>query len=62
MPKPISEYTDPAGLRQLMVNAQRQKRDDVYWEAFRWLCSLEGIDQTDPLHREFYSTPRRGLR
>ena len=58
MSKSVREYTDPAQLRQLMVNARRQKRDDIYWEAFHRLCSLEGIDQSDPLHREFYSTLR----
>ncbi len=56
MPKPISEYTDTTDLRNLMVNAKRLGRDDVWWEAFRRLCAIEGMDQTDPLHRGFYET------
>ena len=54
--KPISGYTDPADLRTLMTNAKRLGRDDIWREAFRRLCSLEGADQTDPLHRDFYQT------
>ena len=37
-----------------MANAKRLKRDDVWWEAFKRLCELEGMGQTDPLHRDFY--------
>ena len=54
MPKPISKYTNATDLRNLMANAKRLERDDVWWEAFRRLCELEGMDQTDPLHRDFY--------
>jgi hypothetical protein len=39
-----------------MFNARRLKRDDIWQEAFRRLCALEGLDQTDPLHRDFYQT------
>lgn len=56
MVKPISEYTDRTDLRNLMANAKRLKRDDIWRDAFRQLCSLDGIDQTDPLHRDFYQT------
>jgi hypothetical protein len=56
MVKSISEYTDRTLLRNLMANAKRLKRDDIWREAFRQLCSLDGIDQTDPLHRDFYQT------
>lgn len=56
MAKPISGYTDPADLRTLMTNAKRLGRDDIWREAFRRLCSLEGADQTDPLQRDFYQT------
>jgi hypothetical protein len=56
MVKSISEYTDRTHLRNLMANAKRLKRDDIWREAFRQLCSLDGIDQTDPLHRDFYQT------
>ena len=56
MVKPIAEYTDRTELRNLMANAKRMNRDDVWREAFRRLCALDGIDQTDPLHRDFYET------
>ena len=54
MAKPIADYTVAADLRTLMVNAKRLGRDDVWRDAFRRLCVLEGADQTDPLHRDFY--------
>lgn len=56
MAKPISGYTDPAALRTLMTNAKRLGRDDIWREAFRKLCSLEGAEQTEPLHRDFHET------
>jgi len=52
--KAISDYTDREELRGLMFNAKRLKRDDIWKEAFRRLCALEGLDQTNPLHRDFY--------
>jgi hypothetical protein len=58
MKKPISEYTDQAALRNLMQNAKRLKRDDIWQQAFRRLCELEGLNQRDPLHRDFYATLR----
>jgi hypothetical protein len=54
MAKPIADYTVAADLRTLMVNAKRLGRDDIWRDAFRRLCVLEGADQTDPLHRDFY--------
>ena len=54
MAKPIADYTVAADLHTLMVNAKRLGRDDVWRDAFRRLCVLEGADQTDPLHRDFY--------
>lgn len=54
MAKPIANYTVAADLRTLMVNARRLGRDDVWRDAFRRLCALEGAEQTDPLHRDFY--------
>lgn len=54
--KEISRYDDPKDLDQLMKNARRLGRDDVYWQAFRRRCELEGLDQDDSLHREFYQT------
>lgn len=58
MKKPASEYTDQSSLRTLMRNAKRLGRDDVWQQAFRRLCELEGLNQTDPLHRDFYATLR----
>jgi hypothetical protein len=54
--KTISSYTDVKDLRQIMINAKRAKRDDVYWEAFRRVCELEGMNYDDPLERDFYAT------
>ncbi len=54
--KPVSSYTDVKDLRQLMINAKRAQRDDVYWEAFRRVCELEGINHNGPLERDFYAT------
>lgn len=54
MAKPIAQYTVAADLRTLMVNAKRLGRDDVWRDAFRRFCALEGADQTDPLHRGFF--------
>jgi hypothetical protein len=56
MAKPISNYTDPKALRNLMINAKKLNRDDVWREAFLRLCSIEGGDHTDPLQRDFYAT------
>ena len=53
-PNKIAQKTDPAGLRSLMANARRLDREDVYWNAFRRLCELEGMDLSDPLERDFY--------
>ena len=50
----IAKITDPPSLRNLMVNARRLDREDVYWLAFKQLCSLEGMSLDDPLEREFY--------
>ncbi len=51
----IAQMTDRAGLRNLMENARRLGRDDVYWQAFKRLCSLEGMSYDDPLERDFYN-------
>jgi hypothetical protein len=50
----ITQMTDAKGLRNLMENARRLGRDDIYWLAFRRLCSLEGMNFDDPLERDFY--------
>jgi len=54
MVKPIAQYTVAADLRTLMVNAKRLGRDDIWSDALRRLCVLEGDGQTDPLQRGFY--------
>ena len=46
--------TDSDALRNLMENASRLDRDDIYWQAFRRLCALEGLIYDDPLVRDFY--------
>lgn len=56
MAKAVSEYTDAGALRRLMANAKRLNRDDIWREAFLRLCTLEGGNQDDPLHRDFYAT------
>jgi hypothetical protein len=53
--KSISEYIDPKELRQIMENAERIGRMDVYWQAFERLCLLEGLQFNDPLDRDFHS-------
>lgn len=53
-PTKIAQMTDPTGLRNLMANARRLDREDVYLNAFRRLCELEGLDLSDPLERDFY--------
>ena len=50
----IVKLTDREGLKNLMANARRLEREDVYWHAFRRLCSLEGLSFDDPMEREFY--------
>lgn len=56
MPKPISDYTSLSDLRQIMANAKSKGRDDVWREAFRRLCALQGLKQDDALSRDFYQT------
>lgn len=51
----ISKMKEPKGLRNLMVNARRLDREDIHDLAFRQLVSLEGMDMTDRLERDFYS-------
>ncbi|MHA1546630.1 MAG: hypothetical protein ACTSUY_09440 [Alphaproteobacteria bacterium] len=50
----ISQMTDKNGLQNLMENARKLERDDVYWLAFKRKCALEGMNMEDPLEREFY--------
>jgi hypothetical protein len=51
----VSKITDPKELHTLMENAERLGRMDVYWQAFNRLCRLQGMDQKDPLNRDFYA-------
>ncbi len=53
-PAKIERLVDKQALRNLMDNAKRLERDDVYWLAFKQLCSLEGVAYDDPLERDFY--------
>ncbi|PNG26411.1 hypothetical protein CR492_08365 [Methylocella silvestris] len=43
-------------MRKMMEDARRRCRDDLWREALRKLCALDGIDLADPLHRSFYET------
>lgn len=53
-PKPdLSNEWDRTKLRNWMANAQRLGREDVYTDAFRQLCRVEGRDIADPLEAEF---------
>lgn len=54
MKKPVAEYDDVGELKRLMVNAKRLGNEEVYSQAFRRRCELEGIDYEDPLHRDFH--------
>lgn len=56
MKKKIEDYDDANAVRRLMANAKRLNNDEIWWQAFRHLCRLEGRDWNDPLEREFYGT------
>jgi len=53
MKRPVSSYTDKAELSRLMVNAKRLENVEVYNQAFRRRCELEGTNIDDPLHSRF---------
>ncbi len=53
-PAKIEQMADRDALRNLMETAKRLERDDIYWLAFKRLCSLEGMAYDDPLERDFY--------
>src|ERR1043165_4159028 len=51
------EY-DRSKLRNWMTNARRHGREDLYQDAFRQLCRLEGRDLEDPLAADFAAVMR----
>jgi hypothetical protein len=51
--KPISSYTDKGELTKLMANAKRLGNSEIYDQAFRRRCELEGATLNDPLHARF---------
>jgi hypothetical protein len=58
-PKPdLSNEWDRKRLRNWMANARRLGREDVYADAFRQLCRVEGRDISDPLEAEFATVMR----
>jgi hypothetical protein len=58
-PKPdLSNEWDKDKLRNWMVNARRLGREDVYQDAFRQLCRVEGRNIDDPLEAEFCAVMR----
>jgi hypothetical protein len=50
----VSRISTKSEARNLMHNAERLGRHDVYWQAFKRLCELEGASCDDPLHKGFY--------
>lgn len=54
IPAYVQNLTDPKGLKNVMKNARDKGREDVYWEAFRRLCEVQGMAYEDPLERDFY--------
>jgi hypothetical protein len=56
MKKKVEDYDDPEAVRRLMANAKRLNNDEIWSQAFRHLCRLEGQIGNGPLEREFYET------
>jgi hypothetical protein len=54
----LSNEWDKKKLRNWMANAKRLNRDDVYQDAFRQLCRVEGRNIDDPLEAEFAAVMR----
>ena len=50
----IANLKTVAQARNLMNNALRKGRTDVYQAAFRRLCEIEGKDHTDPVVVDFW--------
>ncbi|NYT42440.1 hypothetical protein HZY97_16830 [Sphingomonas sp. R-74633] len=53
MKKPISAFTDKSELTKLMANARRLGNEEIYNQAFRRRCELEGANIDDSLHSRF---------
>src|SRR5258708_83512 len=49
----LSNEWDKKNLKNLMANAKRLGREDVYQVAFRQLCRVEGRNINDPLESAF---------
>jgi hypothetical protein len=49
----LSNEWDKEKLRNWMANAKRRERDDIYRDAFRQLCRIEGRNIDDPLEADF---------
>jgi hypothetical protein len=49
----LSNELDRDKLRTWMANARRLGREDVYRDAFRQLCRLDGMNIDDPIEAEF---------
>jgi hypothetical protein len=54
----LSTEWDKDKLRNWMANAKRMGREDVYQDAFRQLCRVDGRNVDDPLAAEFASIMR----
>src|SRR3954447_19735961 len=49
----LSIEWDASKLRNLMANAKRLGRDDIYFDAVRQIARIEGQDIDDPLEADF---------
>jgi hypothetical protein len=54
----LSNEWDKTKLRNWMANAKRLGRNDVYQDALRQLCRVEGRNIDDPLESEFATVMR----
>lgn len=54
----LSNEWDRDKLRNWLANARRLGREDVYRDAFRQLCRVEGRNLDDPLDAEFAAVMR----
>ena len=54
----LSIEWDAAKLRNLMTNAKRLGREDIYFDAVRQIARIEGLNIDDPLEADFAVTMR----
>jgi hypothetical protein len=54
----LSVEWDAVKLRNLMTNAKRLGREDIYFDAVRQIARIEGLNIDDPLEADFAITMR----